>query len=100
MRIRKLPISAVGLCAALLASTACQTAQRPATLLPANATAPPAHNTPSPTPSQPVAQADPVTMPLQNQITPDPIPELITRVEKEYEAGQENYKAGHLEAAK
>src|SRR6266568_4953983 len=30
----------------------------------------------------------------------DPVPDLIVRVEKEFQAGQENYKAGHLEAAK
>ena len=30
----------------------------------------------------------------------DPIAELIARVEKEYQSGQDNYKDGHLEAAK
>ena len=30
----------------------------------------------------------------------DPVPELIAQVEKEYQAGQNNYKAGHMEAAK
>ncbi len=30
----------------------------------------------------------------------DPVAELIARVEKEYQAGQTNYQAGHLEAAK
>jgi membrane-bound lytic murein transglycosylase D len=30
----------------------------------------------------------------------DPVADLIARVEKEYQAGQENYQAGHLEAAK
>src|SRR3954470_19080611 len=30
----------------------------------------------------------------------DPVPDLVARVEKEYEAGQDNYKAGHLDAAK
>jgi membrane-bound lytic murein transglycosylase D len=32
--------------------------------------------------------------------TSDPIDDLIAQVEKEYNAGQENYRAGHLEAAK
>lgn len=98
MKIWKLPIPAVALSAALLASTACQTAQRPATLLPANST-PPALN-PMPVASSPqVAQsAEPVA--AQNQPLPDLVPELITRVEKEYQAGEDNYKAGHLEAAK
>jgi len=30
----------------------------------------------------------------------DPIADLIARVEKEYQSGQDNYRAGHLEAAK
>jgi len=30
----------------------------------------------------------------------DPVADLITRVEKEYQAGQDNYRDGHLEAAK
>ncbi len=30
----------------------------------------------------------------------DPIGDLIARVEKEYQSGQDNYRAGHLEAAK
>lgn len=39
---------------------------------------------------------------IEEQITrkPDPVEELIERVEKEYRAGQANYAAGHLEAAK
>ncbi len=31
---------------------------------------------------------------------PDPAAELIAQVEKEYQAGEDNYNAGHLEAAK
>lgn len=30
----------------------------------------------------------------------DPVGDLIARVEREYQAGQDNYRAGHLEAAK
>src|SRR5205823_8039143 len=30
----------------------------------------------------------------------DPVGELIAQVEREYQAGQENYKAGHVDAAK
>jgi membrane-bound lytic murein transglycosylase D len=30
----------------------------------------------------------------------DPVADLIARVEKEYQSGQDNYRAGHLEAAK
>ena len=38
--------------------------------------------------------------PVPQALQVDPAGELILRVEKEYEAGQENYRAGHLEAAK
>src|SRR5205823_7489399 len=31
---------------------------------------------------------------------PDPVGELIIQVEREYQGGQDNYKAGHLDAAK
>src|SRR4249920_3630406 len=87
--------------ALLLAGLACQTARRPVALLPpAQANAPaktaaapaqaPAVTKPAPAPAQP-AKAAP---------KPDPVADLIAQVEKEYQAGQDNYKAGHLEAAK
>jgi len=43
--------------------------------------------------SHPNAQAE-------QALSVDPVADLIGRVEKEYQAGQENYRAGHLEAAK
>jgi membrane-bound lytic murein transglycosylase D len=36
----------------------------------------------------------------QTEAKTDPVAELIAQVEKEYKLGEENYKAGHLEAAK
>jgi membrane-bound lytic murein transglycosylase D len=36
----------------------------------------------------------------EQALSVDPVADLIARVEKEYLAGQENYRAGHLEAAK
>ncbi|MGC2246128.1 MAG: transglycosylase SLT domain-containing protein, partial [Terriglobales bacterium] len=36
----------------------------------------------------------------EQALSVDPVADLIARVEKEYKAGQENYRAGHLEAAK
>ena len=36
----------------------------------------------------------------EQALSVDPVADLIARVEKEYQAGQENYRAGHLEAAK
>ena len=36
----------------------------------------------------------------EQALSVDPVADLIARVEKEYQSGQENYRAGHLEAAK
>jgi membrane-bound lytic murein transglycosylase D len=101
MRIRKLYLLTAAVVALVLGSTACQTAQRPATLLPAGkSTAPGLNPTPTPTAQ---ANATPKVVPAtsaSNQAKPDPVVELIAQVEKEYKIGQENYAAGHLEAAK
>jgi len=58
---------------------------------------------PAPTPvppTQPPAAAPQSKPPVPQALQPDPIGDLIARVEKEYQSGQENYRAGHLEAAK
>jgi membrane-bound lytic murein transglycosylase D len=39
-------------------------------------------------------------VPRQPEVKTDPAADLITQVEKEYQAGQANYQAGHMEAAK
>jgi membrane-bound lytic murein transglycosylase D len=61
-----------------------------------------ANKTPAPatpaTPAKPVPATQPET--AANTTKPDPVPDLIAKVETEYHAGQDNYKAGHLEAAK
>jgi membrane-bound lytic murein transglycosylase D len=101
MRIRKLYLLIAPVFAWVLGSIACQTAQRPATLLPpGTATAPSLSATPAPAPqSKPDAQTVPAPA-SQIEAKPDPVAELIAQVEKEYQIGQDNYKAGHLEAAK
>jgi membrane-bound lytic murein transglycosylase D len=101
MRIRKLYLLIAPVFALVLGSIACQTAQRPATLLPpGTATAPSLSATPAPA-SQSKADTKPVpTAPIQMEAKTDPVAELIAQVEKEYQIGQDNYKAGHLEAAK
>jgi membrane-bound lytic murein transglycosylase D len=84
-----------------LGSTGCQTAQRPAALLPnqqANAPAITSRNVPPPAPPAPEAKTTPAPGPTEAK--PDPVAELIAQVEKQYQAGEDNYKAGHLEAAK
>jgi membrane-bound lytic murein transglycosylase D len=103
MRIPRLYSLSVPLAAMVLAGTACQTAQHPAALLPANQAQAPAL----------VASANPQAKPataetvkpapapaVQPELRPDPVADLIAKVEKEYQTGQDNYKAGHLEAAK
>ena len=101
MRIRKLYLLIAPALALVLGSIACQTAARPATLLPAGtATAPGLSATPAPAPqSQPDVKTVPAA-PNPTEVKPDPVAQLISQVEKEYQLGQDNYKAGHLEAAK
>ena len=90
MTLRKLFLYSL-LGAAALGFTSCETTEtkrRPAAPPPAaqaptvTATAPP-----PPPPEKPAPKVEPVEA-------------LIAQVEKEYKAGQENYAAGHLEAAK
>ena len=106
MRITKLSFLIAPLTAGLLASIACQTAKRPATFLPpAQTQAPalkPAAAVPKPIPAnvqQPAPPPAPVT--AQKPVPkPDPVADIIAQAEKEYQAGRDNYKAGHLDAAK
>jgi len=100
MRIPKLYRLIAPITALILGGTACQTAQRPSALLSAQATAPSLVSQSVRAP-QPAAEAQPA-LPPQTQPEPkaDPAIELIAQVEKEYQAGQDNYQAGHLEAAK
>jgi len=90
---------------------ACQTAQRPANLLSAQAAPPPTQATAAPAPAPPVANrtsAVSATAPPQNQPKPDavnstpvdPIADLVAQAEKEYQAGQDSIKATNLEAAR
>ena len=102
MRITKLYLLIGPLIALVLAGTACQTSQRATALLPAaQANAPALTTVSSPAQQTSTEAAKPAPAePVQPQQKPDPIAELIAEVEKEYQAGQDNYKAGHLEAAK
>jgi membrane-bound lytic murein transglycosylase D len=92
MRIRRFWL--LPLAGALLITTACETdspkkvaAKPPAAAIAPTLTAAPAKAEP-PAPAVVAAPAE------------DPVAALITRAEKEFQAGQANYKAGHLEAAK
>ena len=101
-----------------LSVSACQTAQRPVSLLPAR-TAPPLTST-APVPVPPQQQASPTApaaAPEQPQVpaeasaetnaqtapakpAPDAVAELISRVEKDFQAGLDAYNSGHSEVAR
>jgi peptidoglycan lytic transglycosylase D len=100
MRITKLSFLIAPISATLMVGTACQSAQRPATFTPpTQAQAPPVAPKPQTIPQQP---ARPLAQAVNRkpEARTDPVAELIAQAEKQYQAGQENYKAGHLEAAK
>src|SRR5580692_11584612 len=101
METRKLYLPIAGLIALILASLGCQTAQRPAPLLPAKQASAPAlaasaESQPNPPPAATKAAAPPA---VPAEAKPDPVADLIAQVEKQYLAGQDNYKAGKTEAA-
>ena len=86
-----------------MAGFACQSAQRPAAMLPAAQANAPALLASAPAPAPPAAEQTPAVKtpaPPAPEPAPDPVAELIASVEKEYAAGQQNFSAGHLEAAK
>ena len=106
MRMKNLKLLTAPVVALLLAGTACHTDQRQGKLPAPQANAPaltaavpaaPASVSqevldPKPTPTQP-AQTAP-------QPKADPVADLIANAEKEYQAGEDKFKAGDLEAAK
>ena len=90
--------------ALLLGATSCQKPKARAFQPIARATAPAliASNAPS-HPTQPASQANAPASPAPSTpvaLQVDPAGELIQKVEHEYQAGQSNYAAGHLDAAK
>ena len=71
----------------------CEEQKRPNTAPAAEAIAPPI-TAPAP---QVMTKIEP---PPQQALAPDPVDVTIEQAEKEFQAGQENYTAGHLDAAK
>jgi membrane-bound lytic murein transglycosylase D len=94
---------------AILTACACQTAQKPVSLLPPGsapalkpAPAAPSSQPPAPAPPQaaePAAQSSADTNPPATPAA-DPVGDLVTRVEKEYQSGLANYHAGNTEDAR
>src|ERR1700675_1043359 len=92
------------LAAALAATLACQSAQKSSSFMPpAQAPALIASSSP-PDPHQQNTAGSAAQPQSKSQVAQalevDPVADLIARVEKEYQSGQDNYRAGHLEAAK
>src|ERR1019366_7664617 len=105
MRFSSHPYLAIILSAPLAATLACQSAQKTSFMPPAQAQAPAliaAGSPPDPHKQKPAAAAaEPQAKPqVPQELQVDPVGDLIARVEKEYQSGQDNYRAGHLEAAK
>ena len=96
--------------AAVAATIACQSTHRPAALLPGQQATAPALSRPAPPSAAPTqksplnpAPQTPVQEPnavAQQALSVDPVADLIKQVEADYQAGQQNYQAGHLAAAK
>ena len=100
MGMSNLKLLSAPVLALVLAGTACHTDQRQGKLPAAQANAPALAAGRGAVP-----QADPAPIPTeQAQIAPrpnpDPVADLIVNAEKEYQAGEEKFKAGDLEAAK
>src|SRR5258708_24091132 len=93
------------LAATLAAPRACQRPQKTSFMPPPQAQAPSlvaASSPPDPHQQKPAASAaQPQPRPqVPLALEVDPVADLIARVEKEYQSGQDNYRPGHLEAAK
>ncbi|MGC1161322.1 MAG: transglycosylase SLT domain-containing protein [Candidatus Sulfotelmatobacter sp.] len=129
MRVAKTHVRIAMLAVLALAASSCQTAQKPASLVPAKTapaltatTAKPQRSAPQQTPpasasvaaEKPQAQAQssteaPAQAPDQGKpkfespsptSTPDPVGNLIAGVEKDYQAGLDSYRAGQTDVAK
>jgi membrane-bound lytic murein transglycosylase D len=115
MKIKAFGSLTIWLGLVLLAGTGCQSAKRPApatapfqaatppiqTSAPANQqgiTKPPSQATLTRPTAPPAEKMKPQAQ--QPKPKPDPVAEVISKAEKEYQAGQQEYDAGHKEAAK
>src|SRR5580700_5040142 len=117
MRVAKLQLRISVVAVVSLSNSSCQTAQKPASLLPPRTVpALTAATTPAavPAPQQAAPEAA-VPEPPQSPVEPvpdatsqaapapaaaDPVGDLIAKVEKDYQSGLEAYKAGQTDAAK
>ena len=108
MRLGKLYVRTAALASLILAACSCQTAQKPASLLPPG-TAPALHSTAAVQASQSQsAQQKQAEVPAQKPLEPaasiaplpDPVADLVDRAEKQYQAGLANNREGKNDEAK
>src|SRR6266576_2119407 len=101
MRVQRLYVLIASL-VAVLATCSCHSAQKPVALLSPKQARPPAMVVPTqaPTPAPPELIPQPSASDTTQAAKADPVDALIAQVEKEYQAGQENYKAGHQDEAR
>ena len=102
MRFTKLYLLSASLGAVVLAAIGCSSAKPSALLPPTQATAPALTRTSATRTTSPDVKPAEIVEPAaaKTPVANDAVAELIAQVEKEYQAGQANYQAGHLEAAK
>ena len=111
MRLAVFHVRIAALASLVAAGCACQTAQKPAPLLPpgkapalqpapTQAKTQPAPTVASQIPESPAEPQKQDATPPPITPVPDPIADLIARVEKEYQAGLDNHHAGKTEEAK
>jgi len=115
MRLANLRLQTAALVAVVLAGSSCQTAQRPATLLPPTAAPaianpmPVATDEPAPQQStpQPSEKTQPAPAPQEpapaapsQKPAPDPVADLIAKVQLQYQQGLASYNSGDTEAAR
>ncbi len=101
MRVQRLYVLIASL-AAVLATCSCHSAKKPVALLSPKQARPPAMVVPTqaPTPAPPELIPQPSASDTTQAAKADPVDALIAKVEKEYQAGQENYKAGRQDEAR
>ena len=116
MRLANLYVRTAVLASLALVACACQTAQKPVSLLPSTTApalkpAPPPATTPAPTlqtaatqdqdEDAPAQKSGPAEAATSAPAPPsDPVADLIARAEKEYQAGLANHQAGKTDEAK
>jgi membrane-bound lytic murein transglycosylase D len=117
MQVARLQLRVAMLAAVALAASSCQTAQKPAPLLPAKGAAPPVtaqqislppQQTAKPEPAPPPSAAQVATPPptktdiqTQTPLSPrDRVADLLAQVEKDYQTGLTAYGAGQTDQAR